>query len=225
MAATSRWKPGTRPPRAVMLGRSSASRVAGSAAAVGPAPGMAAFILLLIAFFFVRLFVEAKPAFDQFGYFGFTFGSDWKSPRTSTARCRCSIGTLITSAIALLHRRPGGGRRRALRDRAVPAAAAPAARRSWSSSWPRCPRSSTACGASTSSIPKLRPAEQWFSDTFSFLPLVGGHVAGPELLHRRADPRDHDPPDRLRDLARGHPHGAAPITRRPRSRSARRAGR
>ena len=28
-------------------------------------------------------------------------------------------------------------------------------------------------------IPKLRPAEQWFSDTFSFLPFVGGHVAGP----------------------------------------------
>src|SRR6266699_3091469 len=28
-------------------------------------------------------------------------------------------------------------------------------------------------------IPKLRPAEQWFSDTFSFLPFIGGHVAGP----------------------------------------------
>ena len=24
-------------------------------------------------------------------------------------------------------------------------------------------------------IPKLKPAEQWFSDTFSFLPFVGGH--------------------------------------------------
>jgi phosphate ABC transporter permease protein PstC len=31
-------------------------------------------------------------------------------------------------------------------------------------------------------IPKLRPAEQWFSDTFSFLPFVGGHVAGPSYF-------------------------------------------
>jgi phosphate ABC transporter permease protein PstC len=31
-------------------------------------------------------------------------------------------------------------------------------------------------------IPRLRPAEQWFSDTFSFLPFVGGHVAGPNYF-------------------------------------------
>ena len=86
MAATS-LKSGTAA-RAAVLGRSSASR--------SPDPllqwvlsGMAAFILLLIAFFFVRLFVEAKPAFDEFGYFGFTFGNDWNVAKTSTGRCRC----------------------------------------------------------------------------------------------------------------------------------------
>src|SRR5262249_23542418 len=31
-------------------------------------------------------------------------------------------------------------------------------------------------------IPRLKPAEQWFSDTFSFLPFVGGPVAGPNLF-------------------------------------------
>ena len=31
-------------------------------------------------------------------------------------------------------------------------------------------------------IPKLRPAEQWFSDTFEFLPFVGGKVAGPNYF-------------------------------------------
>ena len=31
-------------------------------------------------------------------------------------------------------------------------------------------------------VPKLRPAEQWFADTFSFLPFVGGHVAGPNYF-------------------------------------------
>ena len=31
-------------------------------------------------------------------------------------------------------------------------------------------------------IPKLRPAMQWAADTFSFLPWVGGHVAGPSYF-------------------------------------------
>src|SRR2546425_1093618 len=32
-------------------------------------------------------------------------------------------------------------------------------------------------------IPKLRPVEQWFSDTFSFIPFIGGGtVAGPNYF-------------------------------------------
>ncbi len=31
-------------------------------------------------------------------------------------------------------------------------------------------------------IPRLKPAEQWFSDTFAFLPFVGGPVAGPNYF-------------------------------------------
>jgi phosphate ABC transporter permease protein PstC len=31
-------------------------------------------------------------------------------------------------------------------------------------------------------IPHLKPAEQWFADTFSFLPFVGGNVAGPNVF-------------------------------------------
>jgi phosphate ABC transporter permease protein PstC len=31
-------------------------------------------------------------------------------------------------------------------------------------------------------VPKLKPAEQWFSDTFSFLPFMGGEVAGPNYF-------------------------------------------
>src|SRR4029079_1308129 len=31
-------------------------------------------------------------------------------------------------------------------------------------------------------IARLRPAEQCFSDTFSFLPFIGGHVAGPSYF-------------------------------------------
>ena len=31
-------------------------------------------------------------------------------------------------------------------------------------------------------IPKLKPAEQWFADTFSFLPFVGGPSPGPNYF-------------------------------------------
>ena len=99
MSATS-LKSGTgRPSR--LLGRSSASRSLDPLLQWGLS-GMAAFILLLIAFFFVRLFVEAKPAFDEFGYFGFTFGNDWNVAKNIYGALPLLTGTLITSAIALV---------------------------------------------------------------------------------------------------------------------------
>ena len=39
--------------------------------------GLAALILFLIAFFFIRLYIEAKPAFDAYGYIGFIFDNAW----------------------------------------------------------------------------------------------------------------------------------------------------
>ena len=75
-------------------------------------------------------------------------------------------------------------------------------------------------------IPKLRPAEQWFSDTFSFLPLrrrrrssipncfIAGLILAIMIL-----------PIVVVDLAGGHGDGAGRRTRRPRWRSAPRAGR
>src|SRR4051795_9648872 len=64
--------------------------------------GLAALVLLLIAFFFIRLFVEAKPAFDQFGYVGFVFDNSWVPSQALFGALPLIIGTLITSAIALL---------------------------------------------------------------------------------------------------------------------------
>src|SRR5689334_2753001 len=63
---------------------------------------LAALILVLIAFFFVRLFVEAHPAFDRFGYFGFVFHSDWNVARSTYGALPLLTGTLITSFIALM---------------------------------------------------------------------------------------------------------------------------
>ena len=64
--------------------------------------GLAGLILVLIAFFFVRLFVEAKPAFDRYGYAGFVFDNSWVPSQQLYGALPLVVGTLITSAIALL---------------------------------------------------------------------------------------------------------------------------
>jgi phosphate ABC transporter permease protein PstC len=143
--------------------------------------GLAVAILGLIGFFFVRLYVESNPAFSRFGFFGFVFSNDWDVSRSHFGALPLLVGTLITSATALLI--------------GVPVAVASALYVT-----ELCPRRLRApltamveLLAAVPSVvyglwgffflvPKLRPAEQWFSDTFSFLPFVGGPVAGPNYF-------------------------------------------
>src|ERR671935_265554 len=143
--------------------------------------GLAGLILVLIAFFFIRLFVEAKPAFDQFGYIGFVFDNNWDVSKEIFGAWPLVVGTLITSAIALLI--------------GVPVAIATALYVT-----ELCPRRirqpltilvellaavpSVVYGLWGIKVlaPKLEPAEQWFSDKFSFLPLVGGPVSIPNCF-------------------------------------------
>ncbi|HEY3019562.1 MAG TPA: phosphate ABC transporter permease subunit PstC [Solirubrobacteraceae bacterium] len=142
---------------------------------------VAAGIFVLLAFFFVRLAVEARPALSKEGVFGFVFHNDWDVSKAVYGALPLVVGTLITSAIALVI--------------GVPIAVATALYLT-----ELCPRRARGpltilveLLAAVPSvvyglwgffflIPKLRPAEQWFSDTFSFLPLVGGHVAGPNYF-------------------------------------------
>src|SRR5512132_3903519 len=143
--------------------------------------GLAALILVLIAFFFVRLFVEAKPAFDQFGYFGFVFDNNWDVSRSIYGAWPLLVGTLITSVVALVI--------------GVPVAIAAALYIT-----ELCPRRlrqpltilvellaavpSVVYGLWGIKVlaPKLKGPEQWFSDTFSFLPFVGGTVSIPNYF-------------------------------------------
>jgi phosphate ABC transporter permease protein PstC len=143
--------------------------------------GLAALILLLIAFFFIRLFVEAKPAFDKFGYFGFVFDNNWDVSKAIFGAWPLVVGTLITSAIALVI--------------GVPVAVAAALYIT-----ELCPTRlrqpltiMVELLAAVPSVvyglwgikvlaPKLQPAEQWFSDKFSFLPFVGGSVSIPNYF-------------------------------------------
>src|SRR4051794_10399455 len=140
--------------------------------------GLAAAILLLIGFFFVRLAIESQPAFSKFGVLGFVFDNNWDVSKEIFGALPLVVGTLITSAVALLI--------------GVPVAVATALFVT-----ELCPRRLRAPLTITVDllaavpsvvyglwgffflVPKLRPAEQWFADKFSFLPFVGGHVAGP----------------------------------------------
>jgi phosphate transport system permease protein len=159
------------------LGRPSLSRLPDRILRWG-LTGLAAAILILIAYFFIKLTNESSMAFSKFGLFGFTFTNDWDVSRDIYGALPLLVGTLVTAGVALLI--------------GVPVAVATALYVT-----ELCPRRLRApltvmveLLAAVPSvvyglwgvfvlIPKLRPAEQWFSDTFSFLPFVGGHVAGP----------------------------------------------
>ncbi|HTA36554.1 MAG TPA: phosphate ABC transporter permease subunit PstC [Solirubrobacteraceae bacterium] len=63
---------------------------------------LAGLILALIVYFFVRLVGEAHPAFAHQGVFGFVFGNDWNVSANKFGALPLVLGTLITSALALI---------------------------------------------------------------------------------------------------------------------------
>jgi phosphate ABC transporter permease protein PstC len=134
---------------------------------------LAASILALIVYFFIRLVGEASPAFAKFGVFGFTFGNDWNVNANHFGALPLLVGTLITSGLALAI--------------GVPVAVASAIYIT-----ELCPlRIRTPVTvliellAAVPSVvyglwgifflaPKLQPAEQWIADRLSFIPFIGG---------------------------------------------------
>ena len=142
---------------------------------------LAGAILALIVFFFVTLYDEALLAFSKFGWVGFTFDNNWDVSKNIYGALPLVVGTLITAGVALV----------------VGVTVAVAAALYVTELCPRPLRGPLTILidllAAVPSIvyglwgifvliPRLRPAEQWFSDTFSFLPFVGGPVAGPNYF-------------------------------------------
>src|SRR3954462_15121082 len=143
--------------------------------------GLAGAILLLIAYFFVKLYIEAEPVFSKYGVINFVFDNEWVPSKQLYGALPLVVGTLITSAVALLigvpvavasalyvtELAPGRARQPLVILVELLAAVPSVVYGLW--------------GVFVL-IPKLKPAEQWFSDTFSFLPFVGGEVAGPNYF-------------------------------------------
>jgi phosphate transport system permease protein len=142
---------------------------------------LAAGVLVLLAYFFLRLIGESRDVFSKEGVFGYVFGADWAPGAGKYGALPLLVGTLITSGIALLI--------------GVPIAVATAL--FLTELCPRRLRSPLTILVELLAavpsvvyglwgffvlIPKLKPIEQWFSDTFSFLPFVGGTVAGPNYF-------------------------------------------
>jgi phosphate ABC transporter permease protein PstC len=136
---------------------------------------LSSLILVLIVFFFIRLFGQARPAFEKFGVFGFTFTNNWDVSANQFGALPLVVGTLLTSGLALLM--------------GVPIAVATAIYITELA--PRPVRGPVTILvellAAVPSVvwglwgifflaPKLQPAEQWFANTFSFIPFFGGGI-------------------------------------------------
>ncbi|HEX8976419.1 MAG TPA: phosphate ABC transporter permease subunit PstC [Solirubrobacteraceae bacterium] len=134
--------------------------------------GLAAAILVLLAYFFIRLIGESSNTFSTFGL-SFVFGNDWDVSRSIYHGFPLLFGTLLTSVIALVI--------------GVPVAISAAL--FVTELCPRRLRGPLAILvdllAAVPSVvyglwgvfvlqPKLLPAEKWFAGTFSFIPFVGG---------------------------------------------------
>jgi phosphate transport system permease protein len=175
VSATASTVPGDRS----VLERSTAARLPDRVLKWG-LTALAALILALLVYFFIRLIGQSKDAFSTFGL-KFVFGNDWDVSRNIYHGAPLVVGTLITSAIALII--------------GVPIAVATALFIA-----ELCPRRLRGpfgilvdLLAAVPSvvyglwgvfvlIPKLMPAEKWFASTFSFLPFVGGTVTGPNYF-------------------------------------------
>jgi phosphate ABC transporter permease protein PstC len=137
---------------------------------------LAVLLLLLIAYFFIRLIGRSETAFSHFGI-SFVFGNDW-NPTSNAATevyhgLPLLVGTLVTSTIALLI--------------GVPVAVATAL--FITELCPRRARGPIAMLvdllAAVPSVvyglwgvfvlaPKLQGFEKWIANTFSFIPWIGG---------------------------------------------------
>jgi len=134
---------------------------------------LAALILALIVYFFVRLVGQARPAFAHEGVFGFVFNNDWNINAERFGALPLVVGTLVTSALALLI--------------GVPVALATALYTAELAS-PRLRAPLTILVELLAAVPsvvyglwgifflapKLLGAEQWGADRLSWIPFIGG---------------------------------------------------
>ncbi len=143
--------------------------------------GLSFGVLVLLVYFFGKLAFESKDVFSKEGVFGYIFTNDWNPSASKFGAAALAFGSVVTSVLALIIGVPiavataifivefcPGRLKQPLVVLVELLAAVPSVVYGlWGIFFV---------------VPRLRPAMQWFSDTFSFLPWVGGTVAGPSYF-------------------------------------------
>ncbi|MEA2132951.1 MAG: phosphate transport system permease protein [Solirubrobacteraceae bacterium] len=143
--------------------------------------GIAAGVLVLIGYFFIRLYLESRPVFSSYGVVNFIFTDAWIPSKDQFGALPLIVGTLITATIALVIGVPVA----VASALYVTELAPPRVRQPLVilvELLAAVPSVVYGLWGVFVLIPKLRPAEQWVSDTLSFLPFLGGTVAGPNYF-------------------------------------------
>jgi phosphate ABC transporter permease protein PstC len=142
---------------------------------------VAIIVLVVIGLFFLQLIVAAVPVLGKMGPIAFLFSNDWDIAHEVFGAWPLVVGTLITSAIALVIGVPiavgaalyitelAPARLRGVLALLLDLLAA-------------IPSVVYGLWGVFILIPTLKPAEQWFADTFHFIPFVGGTVNGPNYF-------------------------------------------
>ncbi len=143
--------------------------------------GLALAVLALLVVFFFILVSDSQDVFAKQGVVGFLFDNDWNPSRDQFGALPLVVGTVITSALALVIGVPI-----AIATALFITELAPARGRTVLTTLVELlaavPSVVYGLWGVFVLIPNLKPATQWFADTFSFLPFVGGTVAGPNYF-------------------------------------------
>ncbi|MFT4036460.1 MAG: phosphate ABC transporter permease subunit PstC, partial [Patulibacter sp.] len=142
---------------------------------------VAALILVIIAFFLLRLYLEARPVFASYGAWNFVVDNAWLPSKASYGAWPLIAGTLITSVIALAIGVPVAVSAAVYVTELAPVKVR-AVLITLIELLAAVPSVVYGLWGVFFLVPKLRPIEQWLSDAFSFLPFVGGTVAGPNYF-------------------------------------------
>lgn len=143
--------------------------------------GLSFGVLVLLIYFFFKLALESKDVFAKEGVFGYVFDNDWNPSQSKFGAAALAFGSIVTAILALLIGVPIAVATaifvvelspKRLKQPLVILVELLAA----------VPSVVYGLWGIFFLVPRLRPAMQWFSDTFSFLPWVGGTVAGPSYF-------------------------------------------
>jgi phosphate ABC transporter permease protein PstC/phosphate ABC transporter permease subunit PstA len=142
----------------------------------GGLTALAGLIFVLLAYFLIKLFVEARPVFAAYGVWDFVSKVDWLPSQDTYGAGALVAGTFITSIVALVIGVPV-----AVATALYVTELAPVRFRGIISGTlellAAVPSVVYGLWGFLFLAPKIKGIEQWVADTFSFIPFIGGDVS------------------------------------------------